>query len=165
VPVVLLATSPLQAAEKTALAVLSLQDKGAGKELVLNLTDVVTGALSELGVFQVLSRADIQQMVEFEQSKQLLGCDSDTSCLAELGGALGVALLVNGSVGKVGNTYIVNLTLTDASAAKVLAREQRQVQSEAELTSELQSLAKRGRSSPRSPRAAPTSSSTARSSG
>ncbi len=131
--------SPARAAdERIKLAVLDIADKGVGPALVQNLTDVITVTLGSLGVFDVLSRADMQQMVEFEQEKQMIGCTSDTSCLAELGGALGVALLISGSLGKVGQSYIINLALTDTRTVKVMAREQREVVGEDKLTSEVQ---------------------------
>lgn len=135
-------TGPAAAQQRTKLAVLDLRDKGVGASTAENLTDVLTVSLNELGVFDVLSRADIQQMIAFEQEKQLVGCESDTSCLAEIGGALGVALLVNGSVGQVGSGFIINLALTDAKSAKVLAREQRQVGKADELAEQMNGAAR-----------------------
>lgn len=114
------------AADKIKLAVLDLRDKGVDPDLAGNLTDIVIASLGELGVFQTISRADIQRMLELEETKQALGCD-EISCLAEIGGALGVGLLVSGSIGKVGNSYIINLSLTDTATVTVTSREQRQV--------------------------------------
>ncbi len=122
------------ATERTKLAVLDLKDKGVDKELVQSLTDVVTAALNRLEVFDVISRDEILRIVEFEQQKQLLGCDSESACLAEIGGALGVRALVTGSVGRVGTSYIIHLVLTDAQTAVALAREQREVAKVEELT-------------------------------
>ena len=111
----------LAAPERPKLAVLDLVDQGVGPEAAKSLTDIVTATLTELGVLDVLSRGDLQQMVAFEEQKQLMGCDSDgTACLAELGGALGVAMLTTGTVGKVSDTYIVNLTLIDSRTVTVL---------------------------------------------
>ena len=116
------------------IAVLDLADKGAGDTVAKNISDVVTAALTEIGLFDVLSRADIQRMLEFESEKQAIGCESDTSCLAEIGGALGVALLVNGSVGRVGDSWILNLGLTDTREGRVLERVQRKYSDLNELT-------------------------------
>ncbi len=124
------------------IAVLDLQDKGAGKELASNITDIVTVGINELGIFTVLSRADIRQMLQFEEDKQSLGCEGSASCFAEIGGALGVALLVSGSIGKVGNSYLLNLVLTDTSAAKVIAREQRQIETTEAITEETKGAAR-----------------------
>jgi hypothetical protein len=137
-----LAPAQLQAQEKTKLAVLDLTGKGVPADLVENLTDVVTVSLNKLGVFEVVSRADIQRMLAFEQDKQMLGCQSDTSCLAEIGGALGVALLVSGSVGQVGSKYLIQLTLTDTATVTVRAREQREVENADELTGQVEAAAR-----------------------
>jgi hypothetical protein len=55
-----------------------------------------------------MSRADIRSMISFEAEKQLLGCGEE-SCLAELGGALGVEFLVTGSVSRVGEATLLSL--------------------------------------------------------
>ena len=135
------ATAAESEADRIKLAVLDLQGKGVEASLVQNLTDVATVSLNKLGVFDVLSRADIQQMLSFEEDKQMLGC-SDASCLAEVGGALGVALLISGSVGKVGSNFLVNLTLTDTSSVKVMAREQREVATVEGLTASVEAAAR-----------------------
>ena len=123
------------AAERQKLAVLDLEAKGADKATVETLTDIVTVALKKLGVFDVISRADIQQMLNFEESKQLVGCTASSSCLAEIGGALGVARVVSGSLGKVGTKYVLTLNLLDTKTAKVIERESRQADSEDGLVS------------------------------
>ena len=110
------------------LAVLDLEAKGVEKSTAETLTDIVTVSLKKLGVFDVISRSDIQQMLNFEESKQLVGCTSNSSCIAEIGGALGVARVVTGSVGKVGSSYVINLSLLDTKSAKVIERESRSVQ-------------------------------------
>lgn len=130
------------ASARPTLAVLDLEDRGAGKESAQSLTEVVTSSLAGLGVFDVLSRADIEQMVRFEQDRQLLGCNSDASCIAELGGALGVGLLVTGSIGKVGERFLLTLTLTDAQQGRVRAREQREIASVDELARETDKAAR-----------------------
>ena len=114
--------------ERTKLAVLDLEAKGVEKSTAETLTDIVTVSLKKLGVFDVISRSDIQQMLNFEESKQLVGCTSNSSCLAEIGGALGVARVVTGSVGKVGSSYVINLSLLDTKSARVIERESRTVQ-------------------------------------
>jgi TolB-like protein len=51
--------------------------------------------------------------IDDELQRQLSGgCDS-ASCVAELGGALGAQFLITGSIGKLGETYSLNLKLID----------------------------------------------------
>ena len=46
------------------------------------------------------------------------------SCFAEIGNALGVNVLVTGTVGKVEETYLINLKLIDIRNARIIGREQ-----------------------------------------
>lgn len=90
------------------------------KALQATLGSILTAEIAKLG-YSVMSTADINAMLAFEQQRDLLGC-GDASCLAEIGGALGVDLLVNGTIGLVGGTYTVALTLVDSKRAKVKQR-------------------------------------------
>ena len=61
-----------------------------------------------------------------------LGCEQ-TSCLAELGGALGVRYLIVPSVGKIGASYLINLKLVDVEAVLPLWRDRREITKESDL--------------------------------
>jgi hypothetical protein len=71
---------------------------------------------------QVISAEEIRSMLAVVGTKQKLGCagDKDVSCLAEIGGALGAEQMVNGTIGKLSNTYVFSLKLIDVSHARVL---------------------------------------------
>jgi len=127
---VMSATHGVEAAERPKLAVLDMEAQGVEKATADTVTDIVTVSLKKLGVFDVISRADIQQMLNFEESKQLVGCTSSSNCIAEIGGALGVARVVTGSVGKLGTSYVLNLSLLDTKTAKVIERETREAKSQ-----------------------------------
>jgi len=133
---------PRRKTGKPTLAVLELRDQGVGPTVTANLTDVVTATLGQLGVFDVLSRAEIDQMLAFETRKQLLGCDTGGECLAEIGGALGVANLVSGSIGKVGNTWFLSIHLTDTSTARIVTREHREIEGDATLVEQVRGAAR-----------------------
>jgi hypothetical protein len=80
--------------------VLVLQPEAKSKESK-PVSDAVAGLipveLAPVTSFDVLSTADVQQMVELEAEKAAMGC-ADNSCLAELAGALGADLVVYGDV-------------------------------------------------------------------
>ncbi len=107
------------------IAILDLGDRGGGGQVVSLLPGVIAKQLSSYGLFEVLSRDEIRKMLSHEQDKMLAGCD-DASCLAEIGGALGVEALVAGDVGKVGEKYLINLQRIDIRNAKVVKRVERQ---------------------------------------
>ena len=130
------------AKERPKLAVLDLQGKGVDRGTVETLSEVVTVSLKKLGVFDIISRSDIQQMLNFEESKQLVGCTASSECMAEVGGALGVARLVSGSVGKVGSSFVITLTLVDTKTARVIERESRTADTEEKLLAEVDGAAR-----------------------
>jgi TolB-like protein len=105
------------------IAVLPLK---AGLGIDAQLADVVTDAL----VAEVQSRAgqgvvsskDLEAALGFERKKQVMGCAEDTSCLAEIGGALGVEELVTGQVARVGKTLVFTATRVDARRGVAVRR-------------------------------------------
>lgn len=82
-------------------------------------------ALTEAAAFKgldTIGRSDIQSLLGLERQRQLLGCSEDASCLAELGGALGVDYLLVGSVGRLGKLLRLDLKLVDGRKARVIGR-------------------------------------------
>jgi hypothetical protein len=110
-----------RAEEKPKLAVLDLQATGVEPELIPTLTEILTVEIDSIGKHKVIAGRDIQSMLGFEKQKDLVGC-TDASCLAEIGGALGVEMLVVGHIGKVGSTYVVNIKLINIRKAETESR-------------------------------------------
>lgn len=126
---VALASAPgWSAEEKLKVAVLDLAAKGSPAEMAASATALVATELDKLGVFRVISGEDIRAMISFEKTRQSLGCEADASCLAEIGGALGVDYIVAGSLGKLGDTYTLFLNLTDIKKAAVESRVQENIE-------------------------------------
>ena len=117
--------TPDARAGKSRLAVLDLRDKGVGPDVASLLTSVASNRLSEIGIFQVISREDIKNMLSHQQDQILLGCTAE-DCLVKIGGALGAENLVAGTVGKVGDKYVVSLQLIDVRGSKVVKRVERE---------------------------------------
>ena len=88
------------------------------------VVDLVSTAASRVPGHEVVTAKDLQQVLELEANKQAVGCDTtSSSCLAEIAGAMGAQLVVFGSVGNLGDTALVTLTLFDAEAARSRGRE------------------------------------------
>lgn len=102
-----------------------------GKALSDSLVGVVAAEIARLG-HNVVSSADINAMLSLEKQKELIGC-SEASCLAEIGGALGVDLMVSGAVGKLGDTFTMTMTLVNPQRAEVKQRFQGTAGTEAAL--------------------------------
>ena len=71
---------------------------------------------------QVISAEEIRSMLSVVGEKQKLGCggNKDVQCLAEIGGALGADQMVNGTIGRLGSTYVFSLKVVDVPHARVL---------------------------------------------
>jgi hypothetical protein len=108
------------------LAVLKITAQGASPEVAETLTQVVTEQAGRTPGFSAISQAELGSLLGVEKQKQLLGC-GDQSCLAEIGGALGARLVLSGSLGRVGESYVLQLQLLDTQKAQIRARESRTI--------------------------------------
>ena len=104
------------------IAVLDLESTGVPDTLVKTLSLVVPNAVRDANPHaEILSSGEIRSLIGFERQKQLLGCTEGSSCMAEIGDALGAQELISGSLGKVGSTYVLQLRRVDVARAKALA--------------------------------------------
>lgn len=121
----LLALVPQLARAAEKVAVMDLATPGssadAGHQLNDSLVGIIAASVAREG-YSVISTADIRVMLSFEQQKALLGCEDQASCLSEIGGALGVDLIVTGTVARLGDEYSVSLILLNARRAEVVRR-------------------------------------------
>ena len=119
VAVLCLCAAPVFAQSKVKIAVLDLKEQGVDKALAQSATSLLAAELQKLDVFKIISRDDIRNMLQFEKDKQSVGCEADTACLAEIGGALGVEYTVNGALAKIGDGYVLTLALSNTKSASV----------------------------------------------
>jgi hypothetical protein len=117
----LLALALVAAAPSPKIAVLDLESQGVPQTLVGTLSLLVPSEVRQANPgAEIITTAEIRTLIGFERQKQLVGCKEDSSCIAELGGALGASELVSGSLGKVGNTYVLQLQRVDVRRARAL---------------------------------------------
>jgi hypothetical protein len=69
----------------------------------------------------VISAAEVRRLAELEGERQTIGCN-DTSCLAELAGAMGARYVVFGDVGTLGSLVVMNLNLFDGATTQAISR-------------------------------------------
>lgn len=81
------------------------------------LTSLVATAAAKDPMFDVLTRDDVRNALAVEAEKQSLGC-AESSCLAEIAGAMGARIVVYGSVGRLGQQLVLTLNLFDSEAAR-----------------------------------------------
>jgi hypothetical protein len=83
--------------------------------------ELLVVALSETGKFDVITKGDVKAILGYEAQAQLLGC-GEASCMVDLGGALGAAYLVSGSLARLGGQLNLVLNLIDVARATVSRR-------------------------------------------
>ncbi len=76
------------------------------------ITGLITAELRRRPALAVTSQDDIKALLGFERQKALLGC-TDASCLAEIGGALGVDQMLTGSLSRAGESLVLLVRLVD----------------------------------------------------
>jgi TolB-like protein len=107
------------AAEETSIAVMEFASKGGvSQEQMDALSDMLANEIRNRGEYRVIGKSDIRTALNLEEQKTMLGCN-DNSCIAEIGGALGVRWVVVGNVSLFGETFLLNLKLMDVEAVKV----------------------------------------------
>ncbi|MBN2360100.1 MAG: hypothetical protein JXR83_11660 [Deltaproteobacteria bacterium] len=99
------------------IAVPNMVATGDDVALAKTLTEVLTIEVAKTKGIEAIGMADIEALLSHEQQKTLLGCE-DASCIAEIGGALGVDALLSSKVGRVGDTYVLSIRLNDTRTAR-----------------------------------------------
>ncbi len=115
------AQAQAQAVEKPRLLFLDLNAILMDTDEVTILTKLVGAELGGYSEYSVITSSDLRQMAALEAEKQTMGC-TDSSCLAELAGAMGARYVVFGDVGKLGEKIILTLNLFDSQEAKSVGR-------------------------------------------
>lgn len=83
------------------------------------VTDSVLAEVRKLKGVAAIGMEEIRDMLSHEANKQILGCQSDESCLAEIAGALGVDFLITGTLSKAADSHIIDVKRIDQTHAKV----------------------------------------------
>ena len=121
-----------QPKELPAVMVLNVKHEEAASPGLANiLTGLVLQNLHDMKRFRVVGMKDVDQMLSQEQRKQLAGC-TDTSCLVEIAGAMGTQYTLDSTVGVVGSSNVLSLTLIDTTKATVVSRKTTVVKGENE---------------------------------
>ena len=116
----MLTAVPALAAGPVKVAVIPTQfvDEAARKQVPQLFDDYLLTAVQELGSFEVIGQEDIKTMIGFEQQKDLLACD-DASCIADIGGALGVDKIVAVKIARLDDSWVTTAKLINIRETRV----------------------------------------------
>lgn len=105
------------AEEKQTLVIMDLNGVKIDDDTVFLLSDRLRSTITSLNVYTILSREEMNNIVKEAEFQMSDICD-DTKCFVEVGSALGAQKMITGTVGKIGETYTLNLKLIDIAQAK-----------------------------------------------
>ena len=103
------------------MALLPIEGERLDKSLVKICSNLIAAHLSAVPDRTLVTSEEIGAMLNLEEQKMALNCD-DASCMAEIGGALGVDELVRVSLGKLGSKLIISMSRILVAEAAVLGR-------------------------------------------
>lgn len=99
------------------IAVLEFEGQGISKSEAGPLTDRFRGELVRTNAFVVVSRDKMEAILK-EQAFQLSGCTS-TECAVEIGQILNIQKIVVGKIGKVAQTYTIDISFIDVETSRI----------------------------------------------
>ena len=101
-------------------------NKGVDAADVNLISNFVANQVAKYSGSNIISEADIRTILRGEETRQQCGAE-DTSCVAEIGAALGVPEAVSGDIGKIGDYWMLNLRRINVRSAAVIGRSSRNI--------------------------------------
>jgi hypothetical protein len=115
-------TTSLALDKPTSILVMALKPvRGVDKATCQLLSNYMLSQLQNVKKLRTVGASDMDAVLAADKQKQALGCN-DVSCMAEMGGALGVDLVMYGELGVLGSKYNVNVSAIRTVDATVAAR-------------------------------------------
>lgn len=106
----------------TRLAVIGLEANGVPAELARALSETVATRAARTGVFETVSPVQLSAVVALDKSRWATGQCAEEDCFARLARAVSAEHAIGGSVGRAGDTFVLNLVLVDVATAKAVRR-------------------------------------------
>lgn len=91
---------------------------------------------------RVTTQSEIGAMIGLERQKQLLGCEDQSTCFAELAGALGVDGVITGNLAKLDDAYAITVKILAAKDGAPILAESARVSSKTALLDWLSAFSK-----------------------
>lgn len=104
---------------KPSIAVNDLIAKGVNATDAEILSERIRVALVNSRAFRVMERGQMAEILK-EQGFQKSGACNEKSCIVEVGQLLGVQRILAGTVGKVGSTFEISVSLVDVATGEML---------------------------------------------
>lgn len=116
--IALVISGAAQQPKKLRIALLDFTNSGGlSKQGTVTLGNRLRSMLVKTNAFIVLERGQMDDVLD-EQGFQQTGCTT-TECAVEMGRMLNVEKMVSGTIGKLGQTYTIDLSLIDVQTAQI----------------------------------------------
>ncbi len=102
------------------MALLRIEPLGLEPELVIRLEALFRLELERLEGVTLPTGHEVDKAAAGDAA--LRGCTSEPECLTGIGKKLGVAYMVSGTVGALGDSYVINLKLVEVASGKEIRR-------------------------------------------
>jgi len=94
---------------------------GVTEKEAATVSSIVTAEIARVSKSTIISESEMKGVIDGEQIKMSCGAD-DSSCIAEIGAAMGAPFSVSGTFSKMGDYWIITLQLVDVRKVEVLSR-------------------------------------------
>ena len=101
------------------IAIMDFEAKGVDKNSASVVSDLFRDNLFASKKFTVVDRNSMNEILKEQNLQQSLGCSS-TECAVKIGRVLGVQGMIVGTLGKLGNAYILSTRLVNVENAKII---------------------------------------------
>ena len=138
---VLLFSFIAKADDKMRIAVLTLEPENVSDTTAKMVSDILRTELLNTGLFRVLERGEMDAILK-EQAFQQSGC-TETACAVKIGKLLSANKMLIGTVGKLGEKFIISGRIVDVEKGELEFSDDVQVYSEGALIDAAKELATR----------------------
>lgn len=94
---------------------------GVTEKEAATVSSIVTTEIARVSKSTIISESEMKSVIDAEQMKMSCGAE-DSSCIAEIGAAMGAPLSVSGTFSKMGDYWIITLQLVDVRKVEVQSR-------------------------------------------
>jgi curli biogenesis system outer membrane secretion channel CsgG len=104
---------------------------GIDSSISMVVTEIFTNQIQANGKYRVMERSQMDKILS-EQGFQNSGACNSSQCAVEIGRLLSIDKMFIGSIGKLGETWFVNVRIIDIKTGEILSTVSKQVRGKVE---------------------------------
>jgi Curli production assembly/transport component CsgG len=107
-------------------AVMRFESVGMDSGVSMVITDIFTNQIQANGKYRVMERSQMNRILS-EQGFQNSGACSSTECAVEIGRLLSIDKMFVGSIGRLGESWVINIRIISIQTGEILSNVSKQV--------------------------------------